>query len=269
MRQIIVSFFLLITSFIHATEEVITPELLKLIDHFHLKHDGTLESITEVTQKAWLRPKGKERWESADRFTEADREAVLAYYIQTGKFDERRPTQNTYQAGVICGATTFSMRKRIDFFEKLIHEGVMVKKVVLLSGARSLDPEVDQVIEGCKTEGDAFMVLWKASPLFQLFAYQNLQMPMIATEEGSFRRPTTYDTFVFWLQSKPEGPSLIVTNQPYCCYFEAVAKWALPAGLEVEVVGNGTQPKFHNTSTLLDNLARWIYVHQQINLNSL
>lgn len=269
MRRIIISFFVLVTSFLSATEEVITPELLKLLDHFHLQHDGTLESITEVTQKAWLRPKGKERWETENPFTDADREAVLSYYTQTGKFDERRPTYRTYQSGVICGSTTYSMQKRINFFEQLVHEGIIVKKVVLLSGARPLDPKVDHVPDGCKTEGDAFKVLWEASSFYHLFPYQHLQMPMIPTEEGLFRRPTTYDTFVFWLQSNPVGPSLIVTNQPYCCYFEAVAKWALPGDLEVEVVGSGTQPQSHKTATLLDNLARWIYIHQQIDLNIL
>lgn len=265
MRKLILSFLFLLTTFVHAAEEVITPELLSLLDHFHLKHDGTLASITEVTQKAWLRPKGKERWETIDPFTDADRQAVLAYYIQTGKFDEKLPSHNNYSAGVICGSTTFSMQKRIDFFVRLAQEGLQASKVVLLSGARALDPEVDRILEGCQTEGDAFLALWKATPLHHLFAYQNLQMPLIELENGSFRRPTTYDTFQFWLLTKPQGPALIVTNQPYCCYFEAIAKWALPPELEVEIVGDSTQPKFQKTSALLDNLARWIYVHHQIN----
>lgn len=251
---------MLFASFLQGIETVITPELLTLLEHFQLKHDGTFASILEITQKAWLRPQGKERWEVDDSFSTEDREAVLTYYLQTGKLKSRYPLKKVYQAGAICGSTTDSMKNRIRFLEQLVKSGLQVREIVLLSGSRALDPKIDQMLEGCKTEGDAFMTLWKVSDLYSKNAWKHLEHPMIALQGGSYRRPNTYDTFLLWKGTHPEGPVLIVTDQPYCCYFEAVAEWAFSKGLKYEVVGKGVSPESQTTSTLLDNLARWIYV---------
>ncbi len=239
---------------IHAMEVVITPELLTLLDHFHLEHDGTLTSINEATQKAWLRPAGKERWETEDTFSAGDREAVLEYYIKTGKLQEKRPAKSEYRYGVICGATTFRMKDRLGYFEQL---GLRVDEVVLLSGARSLDPAVEEILPGCQTEGDALIKLWEASPLYPTASWKHLQHPMITKD----KRPGAYDIFQLWLKEKPAGAAVVVVNQPYCCYYEAVANWVFLDVIEVEVVGAAANPDYQKTDTLLDNLARWIYIH--------
>lgn len=238
--------------FLRLSGEVITPELLTLLNHFHIEHDGTLPSISKGAQKAWLRPAGKERWQTVDTYSAEDRKAVLEYYVQTGKLAEKRPSKSTYQAGVICGATTFRMKKRLDYFEKL---DVQVGEVVLLSGARDLDPTVEEVPPGCYTEGDAFMEIWKASPLYAKTPWKHLQHPM----HPDGRRPGAADILNLWLKSEPTGPVLIVTNQPYCCYYEAIAQKVLLAPLEFEVVGEACSPDSQKTDTLLDNLARWLY----------
>jgi hypothetical protein len=256
MKYLFLFFLTLFAPLLHASDEVVTPELLILLDHFHIQHDGTLASINEATQKAWLRPSGKERWQTKDNYSAADREVVLEYYTKTGKLQEKKPTKSAYQYGVLCGAATSRMKNRLGYFEKL---GLQIGEVVLLSGARPLDPKVDEILPGCQTEGDAFMELWKASPLFFTTPWKHLQHPMIAVEDGSFRRPTTYDTFVFWLKAEPVGDAVIVTNQPYCCYFEAIAKWAFPTTFKFEVIGEGVNPDSEKTSNLLDNLARWLY----------
>ncbi len=56
------------------------------------------------------------------------------------------------------------MKKRIGFLEKIAKSGVQFKQVVLLSGARPLDPEIETIPEGCQTEGEAMAYLWKACP---------------------------------------------------------------------------------------------------------
>ncbi|MBP7074182.1 MAG: hypothetical protein KBA81_02225 [Rhabdochlamydiaceae bacterium] len=260
MQRFFLIFSMLFASFLYGVEGIVTPELLTLLEHFQLKHDGNLPSIVEVTQRAWLRPHGKERWEADDHFSGEDREAVLTYYLQTGKLNDKRPLKKVYQAGAICGSTTDSMKNRIHFLEQLVKGGLQVREIVLLSGSRALDPKIDRLLEGCMTEGDAFMALWKVSDLYSKNVWKHLDHPMIALENGSYRRPNTYDTFLLWQQTNPQGPVLIITDQPYCCYFEAVAQWAFPRGFEYEVVGKGVSPESQTTSILLDNLARWIYV---------
>lgn len=255
MKKIFVFCLLLIAPYLHAAEPVITPELLTLLDHFKIQHDGSLASITESTQKAWLRPKGKERWETDDPYNAEDRHAVLDYYEKTGKFQEKRPSKPSYKTALLCGATVFRMEIRLHFFERLIREGVQVEKVVLLTGARKLDPTVENIPEGCLTEGDAMVELWKESTLSKTIPWKHLQHPLIDLA----RRPGAYDTLHLWASEEPSEPVLIVTNQPYCCYYEAVAKAALPAGLEYEVVGESADPASQKTDILLDNLARWIY----------
>jgi hypothetical protein len=237
-------------------EEVITPELITLLDHFQLKHDGTLPSINEAVQKAWLRPPKTERWQTPDIYNAQDRDAVFDYYKKTGKFDERKPGKASYQNGVICGATTSRMKKRLGYFEK---QDLQVGKVVLLAGARPLDSEVEVIPDGCATEGDALMEHWRASPLFEVTSWRYFQHPMITLADGSIRRPGAYDIFVLLLKEEQEGDLLLVVNQPYCCYFEAVAKWVFPEGYTFEVVGEAANPDSQKTNDLLDNLARWIY----------
>lgn len=254
MKKIFRLFLLLIMPFMHASEEVITPDLLTLLHHFHLEHDGSIKSIKEVTQKAWLRPKGKERWETIDRYNSVDRAAVLEYYEKTGKLEERRPTKPVYQTALICGATTISMQKRVNFFEKLIHEGLCIEKVVLLSGARPLDSAVDEILPGCQTEGDALEKLWKMTSIYFNLPWVSMEQPLVGE-----RRPTAYDIFKFWSEGGTPGRVLIVTNQPYCCFFESVAQVAMPDGVEFEVVGPAATPDALKTDVLLDNLARWIY----------
>lgn len=263
MKKLLILISLFIISTLRAADPVLTPELLKLLEYFNLKHDGTLASITEVTQKAWLRPKGKERWETVDRYTFANRAAVVDYYTKTGKFDAIVPTKKSYDTAIICGASVGRMQMRINYLEKVVQEGVEVKNVALLTGMRKLDSAVEQFPEGCMTEGDAMVALWKKSPLSSKIEWSHLDHPLIREKAGSMRRPWTHDTFAAWVKGEsPPKEVIIVSNQPYCCYFDAVAQAALPQGFVFEVVGEAIDPTEIKTDTLLDNLARWIYMSQ-------
>ena len=267
MKKIVLCCALFFISYLHAADEVITPELLKLLEYFHLIHDGSLTSITDATQKAWLRPKGKERWETVDPYTFADRVAVMDYYTKTGKFDAILPTKKSYDTAIICGATVGRMQMRISYLEKLIQEGVEVKKVALLTGMRILDSAVEQIPAGCTTEGEAMLALWKKSPLSSKIAWSHLEHPLIQEKAGSMRRPWAHDNFTAWV--KGESPStivVIVSNQPYCCFFDAVAQAAFPQGFPFEVVGDAADLTALKTDILLDNLARWIYMSQNVNI---
>lgn len=63
---------------------------------------------------------------------------------------------------MILGGTVGGMEKRIEHFIRLVESGFEFGEVVLLAGARPLDSRVESFPEGCKTEGEAFIGLWKA-----------------------------------------------------------------------------------------------------------
>ena len=255
MKKFIATLLLLLMPVLQAREEVITPELLQLLEHFKIEHDGTLASVTDATQKAWLRPAGQERWEVVCTYTAEDRAKVIEYYAKTGKFEEKFPSKKRYHAVLLCGATMNKMSRRIRFFERVVDAGVHVDNVALIAGARPLTPSIGEVVEDARTEGDAFVSLWKISRLSQELPWRIAEHPM----KGD-RRPDRYDTFKYWLQKEfPPQTLLIVTDQPYCCFTEAIAAKAFPEGFDYEVVGEGFDPSSMTTAVLLDNLARWLY----------
>jgi len=215
----------------------IEPELLKVLEHFKIEHDGTLETIVPATQKAWRRPPGQERWEITSNYSKEDREVVLEYYQKTGRLERVWPSKKEYQVALLCGATTGTMRKRIGFFERIVESGVQVGKVALLAGARPLSSSIEEVPEGAKTEGDAFAALWKTSQLCSQLPWRLAEHPMKGSE-----RPVTYDTFIYWQRGEKPQSLLIVTDQPYCAYFEAVAAKAFSKEFDFEVVGEELTP---------------------------
>ena len=55
--------------------------LLQLLKITNIQHNGTLEDIVQATQKAWLRPAGKERWEMTETF--ADKRSIILPILST------------------------------------------------------------------------------------------------------------------------------------------------------------------------------------------
>jgi hypothetical protein len=237
----------------------ITPDLLQLLKALNVTHDGTAPSIAAETQKKWTRPAGKERWEVQDTLTTAERQAVFDYCTKQGFFSEINSSRKEYDYGIILGGSVGRMEKRIGHFVKLAEAGVHFKHVVLLSGARPLDPNVESIPPGCKTEGDALMYLWKGQTISKDFTWKFFEHPMIATPDGHLRRPTTVDTYSLWLKSSPiPGACLFFSNQPYCHYQNVVAEALMPKGFSVETAGMKADPNAQNGVVLLDTIAAWI-----------
>lgn len=261
MKAVIASFFLFISTLYSApTNSFVDNDLKQLLQVMEVPHDGTTKSIVEATQKRWIRPAGKERWEVEDTLTESQRDAVMGYCTKKGFFKEIKPAHLNYDYAIILGATVSRMEKRMAYLAKLADAGVQFKQVVLLSGARPLDASVESIPEDCKTENDAMEFLWKAQALSKQVAWKHFAHPMIPIADGKFRRPSTNDTFHLWLQSSPApGRCFFVSNQPYCFYQQAVAENLMPKTFVYETVGPPAEASSQNAAVLLDNIARCLY----------
>lgn len=259
MKRFFVSFILYTCALFGTQPSLITPDLKELLKVMEVEQDGTAQSIVKATQKAWLRPVGKERWHIQDNLTPIQKKAVMDYGAKAGFFNEIKPLYFDYDYAVILGATTSRIKKRLDLLVKMSEQGVRFKKVILLSGERPLDPSGESIHEGCKTEGDTLEYLWRANPLSKKVAWKHFKHPMISTPSG-IRRPTTIDTYRLWLASNPPpGRILAVSNQPYCLLQQLVAQNIMPKGFTYETVGEAPELSSINAQTLLDTVARCLY----------
>jgi hypothetical protein len=261
MKTVVASLFLFMTTLCNAALPFFFDhDLNQLLQVMAVPHDGTPKSIVEATQKRWIRPAGKERWEVEDALKAPQRDAVLDFCAKKGFFKEIKPAHLNYDYAIVLGATVSRIEKRMAYLAKLADSGVQFKQVVLLSGARSLDPSAEFIPEGCKTEGDAMEFLWKAQPLSKQLPWKHLDHPMIALPEGKFRRPSTVDTINLWIKSSP-APShcFFVSNQPYCLYQQAVAENVMPKTFIYETVGSQAEASSQNAAVMLDNIARCLY----------
>ncbi|HEX2579142.1 MAG TPA: hypothetical protein VHK67_01905 [Rhabdochlamydiaceae bacterium] len=237
----------------------VNDDLKHLLQVMEVPHDGTLQSMIKETQKTWKRPVGKERWHIENNLSEIQTKAVMEYCSKNQFFTEIVPAKKEYDYAVILGSTVATMKKRIDFLEKVAKSGVQFKQVVLLSGARPLDSQVEIAPEGCQTEGDAIVFLWKACSLSKQIPWAQFHCPMTSVL-GVLVRPTTADTYNLWLASKPKaGGCCMVSNQPFCLYQQLVAESLIPKEFTFETVGPAADPDKVNPANLLDTIARCLY----------
>ncbi len=242
------------------TAEVITEPLLNLLKQMDVSHEGTLPSIVQATQKQWLRPAGKETWH-IDELSAEKREIILSYAEKLGFIQECLPQKKHYTYAHILGATTGRMEKRISYLVQLYEKGIRFDHVVILTGARPLDPAIDTLLEGCKIESDAGHVLWQTAKMpegMRKIPVTFVDTPMIKTEKGE-RRPNTGDTILAWMAMSPvPGTNLFISNQPYVLYQDAAVRAYLPAD-RVETIGEGAKLTAQNSAVILDTIARWLY----------
>jgi hypothetical protein len=244
----------------------VDDSLLKLLDMMEVKHEGTLASIVAETQKQWIRPAGKERWQVEGDFSADAKAEIFPLASKLGFIEELKPAAKKYDYCLLLGATVGRMEKRINYFVKMWNEGVRFSQIVFFTGARSLDPTVDRLTTVCKTETEAAHYLWDHAELpegMKKMRITFVDVPMISTKEG-LRRPTTEDTVGAWLAANPRpGNCLAISNQPYCLYQGAVLQTYLPEEFSCEVVGERANLDCLNGRVLLDTIARWLY---QLNL---
>lgn len=235
-----------------------TKPLLELLELFDVKHDGTLSSIVEATQKLWYQA-GKERWEFEVRYPDK-LDAAIPLLKKLGYIDEVSASRSHYKYALLLGGYTMRMQERIECLIKEWNRGVRFDQIVVLTGQRPLDSKTEGHIEGIETETQMLMHLFSNADLPNLLRSIPVLLVDVPMRE---KRPTTLDTINAWMRFNPEaGSCLILANQPFVNYFDLVFRTYMPTDFDLECVGNRARVKDESAlgcSLFIDNLARCLY----------
>jgi hypothetical protein len=255
--------------------------LSRLLSVLAVKHDGTLQSIVDATQKAWMRPAGTERWDLVDSLPAEIAERIKPLCIELGLIKEVPPREKHYTYAFLLGATLPAVIGRLAYLFYNWKQGVHFNKLVILAGQRDLreNETLDIVLrsdviaigdremlkdkwKSVKTEKDMMQAIIEESVLpngmRESIAVEVVDAPKKLVD-GKLVRPTTGDTVNAWLEKQPApGTCIAISSQPHVLYQQAVLATLLPKEFPVETIG--FQEKGHTKITeILDALARFLY----------
>lgn len=244
---------LLLCAFIHATFscEAIwnngPTQLLK--DIFAIMEIDGVENLETSTKQAnfrWIRPKNLERWDVYSLLDDKQRKALSKKIKGSALSKEKMPLKKHYDAVVLLGATTARVKSRIGFLMHLCNRGVTFDKIYLLGSTRDLktgnqsDVEMAKILE---TKGIVPTEMAMMNEIWQNTRIQKTlrKIPIIQIQSGERpdgTRANTEDTLREMVKDAGDvnGKSfLFISNNPYICYQDAVAKKILTTyGVEVE-----------------------------------
>jgi hypothetical protein len=261
-----------------------TDELTQLLRTLNINHDETLSTIVPETQKQWLRQFGKERWQVEEVF-HAHKEAIRDSAFKLGLINEIAPSQRTYKYAMILGASLTRTRTRLAYLVNLWRNGVKFDCIYCLGSERPLDQAIESEEKMLDpnngemqfkphwqkpsklptTEFEMTEFVYEQSDLpedFRAIPIQFINSPMRTTKNGTLTRPTTGDTIIDWLATKPEhGDCLFISNQPFVGYQDSVMRTYMPADFGfMETCGSAAQENPQNQNLIfLDTLARFLY----------
>lgn len=266
MKKIwLIKLFFLLSCTLHAasiTEDgQLKPAAQELVALFDFQTDS-LQELSLLLEKKWLQAH-IDCWNMDHRFEE-NYDSGFALLQELGFTNEVRAANDHYDYALVLGATKSVMEERLDFLYEEYLRGVRFDTIVLLSGARDLDPEIETYPEGLKTEYELLIYLFDRHPLKQLVPYVAIDSPKQLLENGTLRRPTTASTITDWLKTRPAaGSCLAVSNQPFVNYQEAVLCCLLPAPFKVEVIGPNETRKYP-LAIYLDLFAKQLKYEQEM-----
>ena len=191
---------------------------------------------------------GKERWEMEDPYKDKFEEA-WPLLREIGCIDAIHAKKMHYDYALLLGSGEKVMLDRLDFLYEEYKRGVRFDKIYLLTGQRDLRPKEAPF----GTETKLFIHLLENHPLKNTAPYFVIDTPK---DEGR-ERPTTINTFVFWLKTSPTpGSCLLISSQPFVDYQHAIFKTVIPNNFPSEAIGSeNTIP--YKMGEYLDNIARW------------
>ncbi len=238
------------------------PAAKELLSLFSDRGELTIEALIPQLKADWMQAK-KERWEMDARYQDKWDEA-LPLLEQLDCIKEIYPKEKHYDYALLLGSLGPNMVKRLDYLFTLWQQGVCFDEVVLLTGARDLDPKREDFPEGLKTETDLLIYLFENHPLHKYVSYTVIDSEKTTLKDELLHRPTTASTILKWLDDSPTpGSCLAISTQPFVGYQEAVVRFFLPEAFAVEAVGPAiTNPTYYPLSVYLDNFAKWLaYEH--------
>lgn len=242
-----------------------TPELLKLLTLLQVPHDHHLESIVKMTQQMWVEP-GKERWELQEK--QPEKKAMAWPLLKAiGCIDAIHAQEKEYDYALVLGALRSRIELRLAFLYREWQNGVRFKEIVFLTGQRDLNAQMENIPQGIASETELMKFLYDSlnfSPEFRAIPLKIIDAPKQIREGGCLKRPNTADTVMLWLAQNPKpGKCLIISDQPFVTYQDAVLRLLLPQDFQVETIGDSAQENLP-FAVYLDNLAKWLLQEQMI-----
>ncbi len=249
---------------------VYSSNLKRLFALTNINCEDSLESMVEATQKKWLRPQGKERWDIKELYSPKEVNKIRLLSEGMCFFQEVLPTEKFYDYALVLGATFSSVQDRFSFLIKLWKMGVRFRELVFLAGERPLDPRIEpasiffETEKAPKNETEMMQYVydhWEMPKEMKGLPFQIVSVPF-DVKKG--HRPSTGDTIQAWMDLSPKpGKCLFVSNQPYCLYQNLVVKNYLPKSFHFETVGLSVSSLDISGSVLLDTVARCLYQELQ------
>jgi hypothetical protein len=226
-----------------------TPSLTKIFTLSNLPIPTSMDSLLSLTQKHFLRPKGKERFELKDTLRQFFHRKAFHKEFQTlGLIDPIYPHFKEYDSILILGTSYFDMVERIRFFLSL---NVKANHIFFLTGKRPLakkEPKSSPPFEDAMSKELAKKLLPPTIPYSFIVSKMNGQ-----------NRPTTKDTLLDWFeQTQSKGPTLLISNQPYGEYQRLVATSLSNIPFDLAAAPPCENKK--SVSIYLDTIARILYL---------
>ncbi len=255
-------------------------QLLQILECDISSQLATIEKINEWAQANLLRQ--GERWQAQSNKFEKYKEEILPFLHEFVLIDEVNPSFKHYEEAIIHGASLSTMRLRLQFLIEQWEKGVRFDSLSFLTGARPLDPAIEneisfrnaynsafkirsdwQLTNLPTTEAEAAQMIWDQAEMaeeMRMIKVTFVNAPMKMDEKtGKQIRPNTDDTVYLWKKNLDKLPSkvLAISNQPYVNRQDLVVRSIIP-NLPFETVG----PKANDQEIIalfLDELARIIY----------
>ncbi len=241
-----------------------------------------LEALNKAAQSNYLRKPGSERWQIKDGDDlMKHREAIWKVLEHLGVIAVAEPKFKAYDHVFLLGALQSRVELRRKSLEDMVNKHhLKVDNTYLLGGKRPLQPEKESLgsLEGINTELDMMQRDW---------ANHKDEMPQTLRDSAHFcvdapmkwdeklqkeTRPNTQDTIVYAMQFEHIvkqiksqghlGKVLVISNQPFCLYQDAIVRGVLPEGTLIDTVGSPAEESIE-LGVALDSIARWIYATRE------
>ena len=232
--------------------------LIFLAISLHLFAGEPLEELVTLLgapPKQWVQ-QGKERWEF-EMLGEDKREEILPLLERLGFIDAIDAAEKEYDYAVVHGSLYPTIKNRIAHLVLQYQQGVRFREIVLLTGQRLLEKTKLEKDLPFDTETEMVLYAWKTADL----PVEMRKLPLTVIDaKGQNGRPTTKDTLLEWLKSNPTpGRCLMISNQPYVQYQDALAKTCLTSDFIIETIGDRANENMP-MSVHLDNIGRFLWV---------
>lgn len=234
-----------------------------------IKNDDNLENIIKQTSFKWLRPKFMERWHSYCLLDRGQKRELAKLIKNSVFYKEKLPKRKHYDALFLCCGLCCNMQKRIDFLIKLHNQGITFDKIYLLGTThhlrnghdeeKKLVPILNQKNINLNEMAMA-EYLWQQTPMpdsLRLIPVESFKA--VRHSDGfSSKMHCALKVMVNSIKITKGKSFLFVTNNPYICMHDAIAKNALaPYEVNVETVGAAMESE--QLEVVLGRIARCLY----------